>query len=157
MYSHIVPSLNSVENHNAMEPSYQLRPTTTRQTHLQPTIQIKQPVIQRTKYTHYDQSRTTALGSNGAPFSGYTSNVDTETVLRNQVVPLRRGDETVYIPSTESDLYHTYQATTSNRPPMVDTRQLSALFNEQTFDEHNPNVLNVGTDVFSNHTRTQRN
>jgi hypothetical protein len=157
IYTHTLPSLTDVARHNAMEPAYSMRATTTRQTLLQPTVQTKFPLVPRHVYKSYAQASVPAVvGMTGGPYSGYSTQVDTETVLRNQVMPLRRSDDKVYIPSTHSDLYQTNQAVESNRRAEVQTRQFSGLFTEPTFRKHNPNVLGGGGDVFANHTRQQR-
>lgn len=157
MYSHVVPSLDGIADHNMMEPSFDLRATPTRYTRMQTIPQQKVPVVAPGTYDKYVQAKANGLTYSGGPYDGFAGNVDNETVLRNQVVPLHRGDAHSYIPSTGSDMYVTQQASLANRVPGVATKQFHDLFEESSFRSHNPNVLGGGRDVFSNHTREQRN
>lgn len=157
MYSHAVPSLDDMANHNMMEPSMGLRATPTRYTRMQTIPQYNVPVVPPGTYDKYVQSNANGRNYSNGPYNGFAGNVDNETVLRNQVVPLHRGDAHSYIPSTRSDMYVTQQASLSNRVPGVATKQFNDLFEESSFASHDPNVLGGGGDVFSNHTREQRN
>ena len=157
MYSHVVPSLDEAEHHNMLEPSFDPRATPTRYTRLQTIPQRATPLVSKEPHEAYDQSNANGRLYSRGPFNGFAANVDSETVLRNQVVPLGRSDVHQYIPSTESDMYVTRQASLSNRLPGVNTRQFQGLFEEQSFSSHDPNVLGGGGNVFSNHTREQRN
>ena len=157
MYAHVVPSLDEVANRNMLEPSFDPRATPTRYTRLQTIPQRAVPLVAKEPHPAYDQSKVNGRIYSGGPFVGFADNVDTETVLRNQVVPLGRSDIHTFIPSTESDMYVTRQASLSNRLPGVNTRQFQGLFEETRFAPHDPNVLGGGGNVFSNHTREQRN
>jgi len=146
----------SNNNHPTLEPSFDIRGTSTKYTHLQIHDQRKRTTVPRKQYKSYAQDRNETPGQNGAPFSGFSQAVDTETVLRNQVVPLNRGEENTFVPSTGSDLYFTSQASESNRMTTVESQPFSDMFDMQAFPKHNPNTLDVGGDMFSNHTREQR-
>ena len=157
MYSHLIPSLNDVSNRNMLEPCMDLHATPTRYTQMQTIPQHKTPVVPPGTYDQYEQSNANGKRYSGGTYDGFARNVDSETVLRNQVVPLNRSEAYSYIPSTNSDMYVTQQASLSNRVPGVATKQFHGLFEEPSFASHNPNVLGGGRDVFSNHTREQRN
>lgn len=157
MYSYVLPSLDDMTENNMMEPCMDLRATPTRYTRMQTIAQHKVPVVPPGTYDKYVQSNANGRNYSGGTFDGFAENVDSETVLRNQVVPLHRSDLHSYVPSTGSDMYVTQQASLSNRVPGAPTKQFHDLFEEQSFRSHNPNVLSGGKDVFSNHTREQRN
>jgi hypothetical protein len=92
-------------------------------------------------------------GNARAPPSGYVVNVDNESILRNQTFALNHGaDQSVYIPSSNSDLYKT---TVVSRPSHQPHPQL---FQRPQFSSHiHPNLIDnsIGQDRFYNHTRTQ--
>ena len=92
-------------------------------------------------------------GSDKAPSSGFFSNIDTETVLRNQTRAYQHGaDQGIYVPSSNSDLYKvSVVARPSEQPNPLLFRNFQ--FN-QTDHPNNVNV-NIGQDRFFNHTRTQ--
>ena len=128
-----------------------------------PTKYSKFPIINRRKsmdepvipYLDYNQSVNFNPGTHRAPPSGFLNNIDTETILRNQTFALQRGGEQgVYIPSSQSDLYQVYLPKGSINEPQPHPE----LFNKMDFkqDLHiNLQGNKVGRDRFFNHTRTQ--
>jgi len=91
-------------------------------------------------------------GNAFGPWSGFSSNINDESILRNQIYALQSCPQATYIPSSDSVLYKT-QWTNTNKPqqPFPD------LFNEQSFCQTNPNPdpANVGFALFNNSTRHQ--
>ena len=91
---------------------------------------------------------------NGPPVS-YLANIDTESVLRNQTTALQRNaPQSVYVPSTTSDLYKVDVTSSTNQP------QPHRLLFEKTSTyttSRSQSVLesNIGKDTFYNHTRNQ--
>lgn len=104
------------------------------------------------KLRAYKPYREVSLNSGtSAPWSGYSHNINTESSLRNQFFALQNSEQSVYVPSSKSDLYKPYI------PPSQNTKQpFPYLFSKPTFDKFNPNTLNVGKQVLNNSTRTQR-
>ena len=98
---------------------------------------------------------------NGPP-SGYYSNIDVETDLRNQTRRFgNKEEQTMFVPSSKSDLYHVPVPTTMTNDKKTETFQsshpyLHSTSNGQfkTFREQRVNP-NIGNDLFNNHTRTQ--
>lgn len=89
------------------------------------------------------------------PVSGFINNVNQESVLRNQVYPLSKRDDTnMYVPSSDSDLYKVYVTSSQS-----EQQPYPGLFTEQTFSQEiHPNVRNqsnIGGDRFNNNTRVQ--
>ena len=82
-----------------------------------------------------------------APFSGYATNVNTESELRNQIYALQSCSQSVYVPSSTSDLY-TFSFTPSNQQ-----QPFPELFRTEKFDEFNPDKYSLATNVFNNCTR----
>ena len=87
------------------------------------------------------------------PVAGFLSNVSTESVLRNQVYALHKGNEdAVYVPSSKSDLYNVVIPSAPSQQPHP------GLFTSPSFSQNpHPNVVHssVGQDRFHNNTRTQ--
>ena len=118
-----------------LRPNYDIRPVSTKYSHF--------PIIDRKKPTEY-------LGKAGlAPF---IRNIDTETILRNQTVALQNGiGQSVYVPSSNSDLYNTTVISRQSEQPFPD------LFVKPTFSTNIPPIANqnIGKSEFFNYTRTQ--
>ena len=113
---------------------------------------MNEPVI---PYIDYIQSVNFNPGSQRAPPICFINNIDTETILRNQTFALQKGgNQGIYIPSSQSELYKAYVPTTSNpvQQPHPD------LFLRPVFDQsphENVQGNTIGNDRFFNHTRTQ--
>jgi hypothetical protein len=99
MYDRNVPS--------AMLPcQLDFRPATTKYSYfpvVEPRVQPPTSSIQQ--QPSYNQHTQFHPGIR-APWSGYQ--VNTESVLRNQVYALQKDSQAVYVPSSRSDLYHQY-------------------------------------------------
>ena len=86
-----------------------------------------------------------------APYSGYASAVDNESVLQNIFMPNQKWTtQTKFIPSSKSDLYNSDVKTSQ---PVQMTNNL--LFSEEKFAPFNPNPEDLGRKMFYNHTRQQ--
>jgi hypothetical protein len=113
---------------------------------------FSEPVV---PYLDYNQKINFNPGSQRAPPSGFFNNVDTETILRNQTFALQRGaEQSVYVPSSNSDLYKVNVPQGSIRDPQPPPE----LFYRPQFDQtlhQNVQGANIGRDRFFNHTRTQ--
>jgi hypothetical protein len=90
-------------------------------------------------------------GNTQSPWSGFASNVNLESDLRNQIFALQKCSQSTFVPKSGSDLYQ-YSFNTKNVPQ---THQL--LFEKERFDKFNPNPDNklVGFSAFNNSTRSQ--
>ena len=90
-------------------------------------------------------------GNTTSPWSGFASNVNTESELRNQIYALQKCSQAVYVPSSKSDLYN-YDFTPKPTP-----QTHSLLFEKDTFSQFNPNPdsKTVGAGMFFNSTRVQ--
>jgi hypothetical protein len=90
-------------------------------------------------------------GNTQSPWSGFATNINTESELRNQIYALQKCSQATYVPSSNSDLY-TYKFQTRTQP---NPHQL--LSENQTFNSFNPNPApsDVGVFLFNNSTRVQ--
>jgi len=103
------------------------------------------------KAVHYPNYNTCAIfnpGNDKAPWSGYSSNVNVESELRNQIFALQKCSQSVYVPGTNSDLYQNHFA--ASQPYH---QPFSGLFYKEKFEPFNPNPENLATGVFLNSTR----
>jgi len=89
------------------------------------------------------------------PWRAYAQNIDTETMLRNQFYALQNASQSVYVPSSNSDLY---KVNVPNGSQMEKT-PYDLLFAQPTFDSAANNRWKpdneIGVDRFNNSTRTQ--
>ena len=112
------------------------------------------PIYQ--KSMHSVTSNFNPATRNGPP-DFYFNNVDTETMLRNQNVALQKGaNQGIYVPSSNSDLYRVNISNVSEQNTQAHPHP--HLFNGFTFTnnrEQKVNSINIGKDIFNNHTRTQ--
>ena len=90
-------------------------------------------------------------GTYKGPFTGFINNIDNESILRNQFFALQNNEQSVYVPSSKSDMYEVHVKGSNVIQPFQD------LFEEQNLASFNPNPDNekVGFNVFNNFTRQQ--
>ena len=99
----------------------------------------------------YNSKYTFNPGNTMSPWSGYASNVNTESVLRNQIYALQKCSQAVYVPSSNSDLYK-FGFKSSGQGQQ---QPFPELFTREKFNQFNPNPENLGNDRFYNCTRQQ--
>jgi hypothetical protein len=123
---------------------YNLMPSLARNSNPQPTIPIKQ-------YVQHIPSFNFNPATRNGPWKTYATNVDTESVLRNQTMALQNSPQAVYVPSTESDLYNVHIVSR----PIEQT--YGHLFDKPTFEKTSNSNLDrkIGADRFNNDTRLQ--
>lgn len=135
-----------------LEPNFAPRPVATKYA-LFPIIERKKPVLeQKLDYVDYSMEANFNPGNAKAPVSGIIKKIDVETVLRNQTFALQKDDRSVYVPSSESDLFKV--SIVSN--PVEQPHPL--LFTHHKIESRtHPNLENssIGSHLFNNHTRTQ--
>lgn len=143
-------SRNNIEK--PLEPNFNLRPTSTKYDHF-PAIDKQPTPCTKKGYAPYKVSDQFFNGNSKAPTSGYFSNIDLESNLRNQHFALQKGaNQSVYVPTSESDMYKIkipYAPSEQPHPKLFTRPQFSKELHE--------NVQNgqIGNEKFFNHTRTQ--
>ena len=132
-----------------LQPNINVRPVMTKYSHLPIVDPRKQNTVPLMQAPNYNQHHTFNPGKS-APWSGFSSNVNTESELRNQIYALQKCSQATYVPSSRSDLY---QVNMRQQP----AAQHSLLFKEEHFMNFNPNPYAkiVGSGIFQNSTRTQ--
>ena len=89
-------------------------------------------------------------GNDEGPYSGYATNINIESELKNQIYALQSCDQAVYVPNSNSDLYqYGFTPGTNMTQPFPD------LFNTPQFDQCNRLPEQIQQVLFYNPTRTQ--
>lgn len=144
IYSRNIPS-------QMLQPYIDARPVPTKYSYLPIVDPRRQLSVQAKQYPTFNVGQTFNPGNTQSPYSGFATNVNVESELRNQIYALQKCSQSVYVPSSNSDLY----VTPSYQPTLMNPHEL--LFQESKFDSFNPNPApNVcGTNLFYNTTRCQ--
>ena len=134
-----------------LQPSFSIRPVQTKYSlfsfeNKKPSSNI--PII---KQPIYNVESVFNPGTAQAPWSGFATKINTESKLRNQYFALQRSEQSVYVPSSTSDLYNDPVINSS----MIVKDTFPYLNKPEQFDCHNPNTIKVGLDTFHNCTRQQ--
>lgn len=133
-----------------LQPYLDVRPVMTKYSIMpivDPRAQVRTP-LQQTPI--YKPSQVFNPGNTKSPWSGFASAINKESELRNQIYALQSCSQSVYVPSSRSDLYQ-YSFT----PQQNSVQPYQNLFKKETFDAFNPNTDNVGNGMFQNCTRQQ--
>ena len=131
-----------------LQPQIGMRPASTKYS-IMPIVDPRttSQLIPLKNYPNYNLATTFNPGNAVGPWSGFASNIDTYSKLRNQGVALQSADQGKYIPSSSSDLYETLIPVTDNQ------QNHPLLFKNETYNSPNRNIYNMGKKIFSNDTR----
>ena len=132
-----------------LQPAFSIRPVSTKYSLLPVVDPRPKPKVEIQREPTYNVSTVFNPGTAQAPWSGFASNIDTESSLRSQFFALQTCEQSEYVPSTESDMY---KVTAVGR---MEQQPFPGLFQEQKFRPFNPNTCDLGTDMFNNCTREQ--
>ncbi len=144
IYSRNVPS-------QMLQPYIDVRPVMTKYSYfpiVDPRKNISVPLQQMPTYNVHQSFNP---GNRPSPWSGYATNVNVESELRNQIYALQKCSQSVYVPSSKSDLYDYHFQTKSQSNPH------ELLFRNESFETFNPNPSPelCGSGIFYNNTRCQ--
>lgn len=144
IYSRNIPS-------QMLQPYIDVRPVMTKYS-LFPIVDPRKPTsVRMEQQPTYNVNKVFNPGNDSSPWSGYASNVNLESELRNQVYALQKCSQAVYVPNKSSDLYD-YKFKTIKQP-----NPHELLFQNEGFSSFNPNPDQnvVGSNLFNNNTRVQ--
>jgi hypothetical protein len=136
-----------------LQPYLNVRPVMTKYS-LMPIVDPRKQIATKLEQVpRFNPNATFNPGNTKSPWSGFASSVNVESELRNQVFALQKCSQSVYVPTSKSDLYNFSFKPTSSVVPMTH----SLLFQQTTFDSFDPNPDSkiVGSGIFNNSTRTQ--
>ena len=134
-----------------LQPYIDVRPVMTKYSHfpiVDPRKSINVPLEQMPTY---NVDKVFNTGNTTSPWSGFASNINTESELRNQVYALQKCSQATYVPNSNSDLYD-YKFKSVRQP-----NPHELLFQTESFSGFNPNPeqKTVGSSMFMNNTRVQ--
>ena len=134
-----------------LQPYLDVRPVMTKYSYfpiIDPRKQINVPMEQ---FPTYKVNNVFNPGNTISPWSGFASNINLESELRNQVYALQKCSQSVYVPNSKSDLYD-YKFKTVTKP-----NPHELLFQTDSFSSFDPNPDSkvVGSGIFMNNTRIQ--
>jgi hypothetical protein len=134
-----------------LQPYVDVRPVMTKYSYfpiVDPRKEVQVPLVQLPTYNVHSVFNP---GNTESPWSGFASNINKESELRNQIYALQKCSQAVYVPSSNSDLYN-YKFQTMSKP-----NPHELLFQNESFSNFNPNPDQniVGTGLFNNNTRVQ--
>jgi len=145
---------NVVNQPAIVETRFSNRPAPTRYVKM-PIVDIKNNIDQNAEKINASNKLSYLPATEKGPWNSYMSNIDVETVLRNQTIKNSKCDNNSYIPSSKSDLYDNTKNINNNTG--VNMNKHSLLFRVQEHNPVNRNVFNLNDNLFNNHTRVQRN
>ena len=137
---------------NPLQPQFDIRPLSSKY--------AKMPIVDRHENHRvpievmptYDIGSTFNPGNAQAPWSGFASNINNESRLRNQFYALQPGaGQAYYIPAKTSELYNKVRLSDEFAPE----QPFPQLFTSPMFDEFNACPSQLGGKFFENCTRQQ--
>ena len=144
IYSRNIPS-------HMLQPYIDVRPVMTKYSYFPIVDPRKNINASLQQMPTYNVEQVFNPGNRQAPFSGFATNVNLESELRNQIYALQKCSQSVYVPSSNSDLYqYKFQTKTHYNPHEL-------LFQSNSFESFNPNPAPgiCGSGIFNNNTRCQ--
>jgi hypothetical protein len=130
-----------------LQPQFSMRPVLTKYSMMPILDQRATPSVPLEQFPTFNPEQTFNPGNAQAPWSLFSSNVNTESILRNQVFALQNCEQAYYVPSSKSELFNVRVPEKYVEQPHPD------LFNRQQFCQHNPNEHNLANKFFNNSTR----
>jgi len=134
-----------------LQPYIDVRPVMTKYSYfpiVDPRKNISVPLIEQPVYNVHEVFNP---GNTQSPWSGFASNINKESELRNQIYAIQKCSQSVYVPSSKSDLFtYNFKTKTENNPHEL-------LFQTESFEAFNPNPdpNKCGTNIFYNNSRCQ--
>ena len=136
-----------------LQPYLNVRPVMTKYS-IMPIVDPRAPTnVPMIQQPIYNTESVFNPGNHGAPWSGFASNINIESELKGQIYALQSCSKSVYVPSSNSDLYQFAFKPDPSRNQ--ETQQFQELFAQEHFNKFNPNPENIGNDKFYNCTRQQ--
>jgi hypothetical protein len=135
---------------HVLQPYLNVRPVMTKYSIMpivDPRAPIKTPIVQQPTY---NTNEVFNPGNTRSPWCGFATNINKESELRNQLYALQSCSQSVYVPSSDSDLYKFVF-----KPSNAVQQPFPGLFQNEHFNSFNPNPENVGQGLFQNCTRQE--
>jgi len=133
-----------------LQPYLDVRPVSTKYS-IMPIVEPRKHIfVPMEQLPTYNPHQVFNPGNTQSPWSGYNVNVESE--LKNQIFALQKCSQSVYVPSSHSDLYHFgFQ---SNQHASIQ-QPFPNLFKKEKFNNFDPNPEKIGEGLFYNNTRNE--
>jgi len=134
-----------------LQPYLDVRPVMTKYSYLPIVDPRKKISVPMEQLPTYNVNTVFNPGNTTSPWSGFSSNINLESELRNQVYAIQKCSQSVYVPKSSSDLYeYKFRSVKQTNPHEL-------LFQHENFSQFDPNpdVKIVGSGIFLNNTRVQ--
>ena len=134
-----------------LQPYIDVRPVMTKYSRF-PIVDPRKPTtVKLEQMPLYNSHTVFNPGNTQSPWSGFASNINKESELRNQIYALQKCSQATYVPNSNSDLYNYHFQTKTQIQPH------NLLFQNEKFPDFDPNPDSkaVGTSMFMNPTRVQ--
>jgi len=131
-----------------LQTQFSIRPVSTKYTIMPILDQRTQSNVQLNQYSTFNVANTFNPGTS-SPWSGFATNINNESTLRNQFFALQKCEQSNYIPSSNSDMYNVVVSGRNVEQPFP------RLFMTPELESFNPNICNTGNNFFNNYTRQQ--
>jgi hypothetical protein len=132
-----------------LQPQYSIRPVSTKYALMPVFDRRPKATVPIAREPTYSVETVFNPGSAQAPWSGFASNINAESSLRNQFFALQRCEQSEWVPSSKSDLYEVKAVGRQEHQPFP------GLFTEEKFAPFDPNTCKTGGEIWGNHTRQQ--
>ena len=133
-----------------LQPYLDARPVSTKYSYMPVVDPRKSSTVTLNQAPTFNPETIFNPGNTRSPWSGYASNVNRESELRNQIYALQSCSQATYVPSSKSDLYQLHWNQKQVEQPFPD------LFKEEKFNQHTyVHNADVGYALFNNQTRQQ--
>jgi hypothetical protein len=134
-----------------LQPYLDARPVMTKYSFLPVVDPRKHNSVNLQQMPTYNVHKVFNPGNTKSPYSGFATQVNVESELRNQIYALQKCSQSVYVPNSTSDLYN-YNFDIKRK-----SQSHPLLFEDQSFSQFNPNPNKemVGNNMFMNSTRCQ--
>lgn len=134
-----------------LQPYINVRPVMTKYSYMPIVDPRKENTVQLIQTPTFNTNKVFNPGNTVSPWSGFSSNINLESELRNQVFALQKCSKSVYVPNSNSDLYQ------YSFLPKAEFNPHTLLFEQNNFNDFNPNPHGnvVGVNIFNNNTRVQ--
>lgn len=137
---------------HSLKPTFSVRPQSTKQS-IFPIIHFKtKPTERLLYYKNNTPGETFNPGTGMGQYSGYSKEINTESILQNRIFANQRCEQSVYVPSSRSDLYNSHLCINN----VDNTQPHPGLFEKIPLPDRDENVIHYLTKPLHNSTRTQR-
>jgi len=138
------------ESSMPLQPQFSVRPISTKYAYMHVVDGRKKPTVELNNYPQFSVNKVFNPGNKQAPWSGFASNIDSESSLRSQNFALQSCNKAKYIPDSNSNMF-----IVDINDGIVENQPFPGLFQEPNFNKFNPNTCNTGKDLWGNCTRQQ--